>query len=412
MNGMRLDPDKCIACTTCLVHCPVRAVAPEYPGPRFAGPAYERFRLLGLAEDETLHYCSDCKNCDIACPHGVPVSGLLMRARAVQAEKGRALAPRRLRDRMLAHGETLARATGFVPSALRNAAVLNPATRKLLDLFGVSKKAPLPKFAPRTLRAFLKGERRACPEAPGGRAVALFPGCFADIYEPEAGFDLVRLLRKAGYEVLCPDDFVCCGMPMIANGFWEDARRNAAANLGVLARLARGNIPVLAGCPSCRLMFSEELAEFFPELFNGAGAFAIPRVEDAQRFLLECLDRGEFAAPPAPERERVVVYHAPCHLRAQGEGLPGLELLRALPGHRIVEAAAGCCGMSGSYGFKKEKYETGMKVGEDLFRMLRETPADFSSSECGACRLQMRHGSGKTALHPAGVMRRALEGPS
>jgi glycerol-3-phosphate dehydrogenase subunit C len=85
--------------------------------------------------------------------------------------------------------------------------------------------------------------------------------------------------------------------------------------------------------------------------------------------------------------------------------------LRALPGHRVIEAAAGCCGLSGSYGFKKEKYETGMKVGEALFRVLRETAADFSSSECGTCRLQMRHGSGKISLHPATVMLRASERP-
>ena len=72
--SVRISPDKCIACTTCVVHCPVARVTPKYLGPRMIGPAYERFRLLGLAEDESLTYCSNCKNCDITCPQGVQVS--------------------------------------------------------------------------------------------------------------------------------------------------------------------------------------------------------------------------------------------------------------------------------------------------------------------------------------------------
>ena len=68
--SVRISPDKCIACTTCVVHCPVARVTPKYLGPRMIGPAYERFRLLGLAEDESLTYCSNCKNCDITCPQG------------------------------------------------------------------------------------------------------------------------------------------------------------------------------------------------------------------------------------------------------------------------------------------------------------------------------------------------------
>ena len=71
------------------------------------------------------------------------------------------------------------------------------------------------------------------------------------------------------------------------------------------------------------------------------------------------MDRGELVLPEpgAAGRTLSVVYHAPCHLRAQGMGLPGLELLRRIPGVSVSNANAGCCGISGSYGFKKEKYE-------------------------------------------------------
>ncbi len=400
MNEPRFNPDNCIACTVCLVHCPVCAATPEYPGPRFVGPAYERFRLLGLAEDDALHYCSNCKNCDISCPHDVPVSSLLMRARAAHAAKNR----RSPGGWILAHGALVARFAGLVPAGLRNAGMNNPATRLLLDCIGISKKAPLPAFAPHTLRALLK-KRPTKGAATGKRKkIAFFPGCYIDLYDPQTGLDILWLLEQAGCEVVVPD-FSCCGLPMIANGYWEDARGSAAANLTLLARCAAENIPVLTGCPSCRLTLAEELPDYFPELFAKA---APPPVEDAQHFLRACLERGDLPLPEhAPPRR--VVYHAPCHLRAQGQGLSGLELLRALPGCDVIHADAGCCGISGSYGFKKDKYEIGMHVGAELFRFLRATAADCAASECGTCRLQILHGSGKAALHPASIVRAALE---
>ena len=36
--------------------------------------------------------------------------------------------------------------------------------------------------------------------------------------------------------------------------------------------------------------------------------------------------------------------------------------------------------------------------------------AAFAASECGTCRVQIRHGSGKTALHPVSILRMRLEG--
>lgn len=104
-----------------------------------------------------------------------------------------------------------------------------------------------------------------------------------------------------------------------------------------------------------------------------------------------------------------VIYHAPCHLRAQGNGLPGLELLRRLPGVTSRNADAGCCGISGSYGFKKEKYAIAQDIGAALFKTVRESGAHVAASECGTCRVQILHGSGLPCLHPVSIVRQRLE---
>lgn len=396
---VRINPDKCIACTTCVVNCPVSKATPKYLGPRMIGPAYERFRLLGLAEDPSLTYCSNCKNCDISCPHEVPVSSINMLARAEQSQKYGSS----LRDWVLAHGELQAKLLQLVPAPLKNFGMLNPLTRVILDKFGIDKRAPLPAFASRTFRQMFKKIRQ--PELP--RKVVFFPGCYVDVYDPQTGLDMVWAFNKAGYEVISPDNFCCCGLPMIANGFWRDSKKRAQRNLAELKKWRDQGITAVTGCPSCALMFRQDLPEYFPDLIERYGMGIL---EDAQDFLLQCAERGELSLSEAPGLPPLkVIYHTPCHLRVQGNGLPGLKLLQAFPGVSARAANAGCCGISGSYGFKKEKYDIAQEIGAELFSVVKNSNADLASSECGTCRVQITHGSGKRATHPVSIMRARME---
>ena len=76
MTKHLIDPDKCTACTVCVANCPVTAATREFRGPKMTGPAFERMRKLTDGDDVMLDYCSNCKNCDMSCPSGVPVSTL------------------------------------------------------------------------------------------------------------------------------------------------------------------------------------------------------------------------------------------------------------------------------------------------------------------------------------------------
>lgn len=396
---VRISPDKCIACTTCVVNCPVSRVTPKYLGPRMIGPAYERFRLLAIAEDPSLTYCSNCKNCDITCPQGVQVSSINMLARADQAKKYGSS----MRDWVLAHGELQSKLLQLIPAALKNWGMLNPLTRKILDKFGIAEKAPLPAFAKKTFRQMLKKVKQ--PDLP--RKVLFYPGCFVDVYDPQTGLDMVWLFNRAGYQVISPDDFCCCGLPMIANGFWNDAKKRARNNLKELAKWRKEEIPAVTGCPSCALIFRDELPAYFPDLVEEIGH---TRIEDAQDFLHDCVKRGELDLSSPSQEKLDLIYHAPCHLRAQGDGLPSVNLLRMLDGVTCSVADAGCCGISGSYGFKKEKYEIAQEIGAELFEKVKNSPAPYSTSECGTCRIQIQHGSGKRSIHPVSFIRARLEG--
>lgn len=406
--------DKCTTCSTCVVHCPVTAATRIFNGPKLTGPSSERFRLFTRGEIEALDYCSNCKNCDIACPCGVQVSTLNMLARAEYCKQHRPP----LRDWVLAHGHTLASLTGglrgVLPGvvqggvqALLRFGMTNPLTRWVLDRLGVDARAPMPVFAKTSFARLMT--RLEQPKT--GRQVLFFPGCYINDYDPRTGLDVVWMLNQAGYEVTVPD-LGCCGLPLVANGFFDEAAMLARRNVATLMDAVRANVPVLMACTSCSLMFKQDYAELFPD--TPEAERLMPAVRDVNEFLLELMDSGAWQ-PRFRSSPTRLVYHAPCHLRAQGMGSPGLELLHRLPavhgaqGANVEDARAGCCGIAGSYGFKKGKYDVASSVGQALFDTVRGSGAEYALSECGTCRMQITHHCGLPAMHPVSWLRGLLE---
>lgn len=396
MSSEHINPDKCIACTICQVQCPVAKVTPNFLGPRLIGPAYERFRLFNVAEEESLHYCANCKNCDIACPQGVAISTLNMQARCEYTTKNGG----KLRDWVLSHGGFLADLFKYIPTWLKNFGMLNPVTRLFLDTIGISKKAPIPKFDKHFRLVYKKLKQPKLD-----KKVVYFPGCYVDDYDYSIGLDMIWIFNQAGYEVIVPEKFVCCGLPLVSNGFIKDAAKNAAKNVSVIKEYKEKGIPIVTGCPSCALMFKKDVPEMFPDVvfddYKGG-------LLDAQEFLMGCVERGELSFKnKMPEKS--IIYHSPCHLRAQGIGLPGLDLIEQLTGNKVINAQAGCCGISGSYGFKKDKYQIGLDVGKELFDTIKESKCEIVTTECGTCQTQIQHGTGQKAYHPVTVIRHMVE---
>jgi Fe-S oxidoreductase len=93
---------------------------------------------------------------------------------------------------------------------------------------------------------------------------------------------------------------------------------------------------------------------------------------------------------------------------------PTLRLLRRIPGAEVIDLDAGCCGMAGSFGYEKEHYEVSRLVGEQrLFPALRQADADTVVVAPGfSCRLQIKHFTGRPALHPAELLFSLLDEPA
>jgi len=406
-DSLEQSLDSCIKCNVCTSACPVAAVTDLFPGPKYVGPQAQRFRREGQpSPDASVDYCSGCRVCNTVCPTGVRIAELNGRARAqIVADRGMPL-----RNRLLGRSELLGM-VGTPVAPIANWTLQNPLLRWAIErTIGVDRRAPLPPFAGRSFRGAFR-RRRDRPRAVT-KKVVYFHGCSTNYYEPRIGEAAVEILEHNGYEVILARQ-ACCGLPMLSNGEFDAARRQHEANMRTLLPWVRRGYAIVGTSTSCTLTLKEEAPELLG-LHTDAVKLLAANTWDICEFLRELHDRGElrtdFALPEA-YRDQTLPYHPPCQLRAHRIGRPALDLLELVPGLRIAESEAACCGIAGTYGLKREKYDIGMAVGASLFSFVREVAGEGGGAlalcDSETCRWQITHGSGVPTQHPIEILRDA-----
>ena len=267
---------------------------------------------------------------------------------------------------------------------------------------GIHHRAPVPRFAGRTFQRWARNH--TVPANP--RRVAFFHGCGTNYYEPGLGEMTVALLEHNGISVEVPKKQDCCGLPLQSNGLFDDARGYVHRLAARLAPYAREGIDIVGTSTSCTLMLKREALEILgmsddPDLQVVSG-----RVFDICEYLLAMHDRGELKTDFKPISE-TVTYHAPCQQQGHGVGKPAMDLLALIPELRTVESRASCCGVAGTYGLKREKYDIAQKVGAGLFAEVAENGSDETVCDSETCRWQISSATGVRSVHPVEMLHRA-----
>ncbi len=387
--------DVCIRCATCMAVCPVSRVTPLFPGPKQAGPGAQRFRRPdGSSTDEWIDLCIGCHLCDMVCSAGVNISELNLMAKAKYLdEKGRSF-----RDRLLTHthlfGSMASRFHGIVNFFLKS-----PSVRWLMDvLLKIDRRRELPGYQSPTFRQWFREH-----PSKGEKRVAYFYGCFTNTNEVDVGRATVEILEANGFEVVLPPQ-ECCGIPLLGVGDFKGAREMGLKNVPSLLEAVDSGLDILFSSTSCGHMIKHE----YSHLLNIPGSEKVaPHFLDLFEFLANLKQSGAFRAR-LKKLSLKAAYFAPCHLRALGIGYPALEILRFVPGLAVENIEADCCGMGGTFGCKKEKYDISQEIGKDLAKVISRMKPEIVLTDCEGCRMQIRHLTGLKVLHPAQILRDAL----
>jgi glycerol-3-phosphate dehydrogenase subunit C len=399
LEALRGSLDHCVKCTICETACPVSNATPLFPGPKFAGPQSERYRVAGEPSvDASVDYCSGCGICSQVCPQGVKIAEINAQARnKLKIQQG---VP--LRDRLITRPTVLGR-LGTPVAPLVNATLKFKPARVLGEkLLQVHRDGPAPDFAG---ERFSKWARtHSSPKT--GRRIVYFHGCGSEYYEPWEARKVVGILEHNGFEVIVPKQD-CCGLPLQSSGLFDDARRTV---LRLASRLARHLVDedtiIVGNATSCTLMLKREAREILSLEEDPVLKLVSERTYDICELLLELHHRGELRTDfkPVPE---TIAYHAPCQQQGHWIGKPALELFDLIPELKVREMNARCCGIAGTYGLKAEKYDIAMAVGQELFEQVAASGATTVACDSETCRWQITHGTQRPSVHPIDYLHRA-----
>ena len=236
-----------------------------------------------------------------------------------------------------------------------------------------------------------------------GRRASLMVTCLGDLFFPDVGVSIVRVLRKLGVAVDVPTDQTCCGLPLFNSGYHAEAAAVARRTLA----LFRDSEHVVVPSGSCAWMVKHE----YPGLLAGAGLAREAEhlaacTHELSQFLVRVLGLRRFRSAVAG----TLTYHDSCHLlRGLHESESPRALLREASGARFVELPASdeCCGFGGSFSVRLPEVSTAIL--DKKLANVEATGADCVVACDAGCLMQMRGGLSRRssrvrALHLAEVL--------
>ena len=285
---------------------------------------------------------------------------------------------------------------------------LLPITRQFMERsVGVDHRRELPPFASKTLANAAKSPRSKS-SAPRGR-VALFPDIFTNYGSPERGLAAIDVFRSLNIDVVLTE-VSADGRASLSQGLIRTATEQARRTSEMLLKYIRAGREIVVIEPSALAMFRLDNRHFLdPSVFEEIRTHSFEAVEYVWRLLQERqLDVAELFPASRHPLGTKLFYHSHCQQKTIGAAAPTEALLRAA-GFDVATSLVECCGMAGSFGYKKEFYELSMAVGEDLFAQVRAVEADGVPRTLVAtgisCQEQLHAGMRREVSHPMQLLR-------
>ncbi|MHC4820947.1 MAG: heterodisulfide reductase-related iron-sulfur binding cluster [Planctomycetota bacterium] len=364
-----------------------------------------------ITEKETeavLDTCFQCKLCEVQCPYTVRDNHEYMLDFPKMVHRQRAQRARKrgipFADKVLADPDK-AGAMARMSLGMANVANKVKLHRWFMEkMLGVHRDKLLPEFAGESFEKWA-GKAGKIQASPGGEVV-LFQTCYVQNNEPEIGRDTVDVLERNKVDVRCTKGLQCCGMPSWEKGDLDTLRERAKENLDLLEPFVDAGAKVVALNPTCSMMLRREYPELVaPEDKARAEKLAAATME-AGEFLWTLRKEDRFNTDFKSTPGDGVGYHAPCHLRAQGKGFKGRDLMKKIPGVK-PKMVMECCGHDGTYAMSVEGFEPSQRIGKKAFDGMKDSKTEVWATDCPLAALQFEQHAGVKPMHPMSVLAKA-----
>lgn len=390
----------CHGCRLCVTICPAFPALMDITD----GVDGEVEKVSATDWSNVVDLCYQCKLCYVRCPYTPPhewqvdFPSLMMRAKALRVRRH----GMKFQDRFLGNTDLLGRLGGLT-APISNWTNSLPPVRFLLErTLGIHRRRVLPRFHRQSFAAwFRKRKERLVPASESeGRRVALFYTCYVNYNDPEVGKACVEVLEHNDVAVSCPEQG-CCGMPFLDGGDVSAATERARYNVRSLLQAVEEGYDIVVPGPTCSYTLKQE----YPRLVGPEAEPVASRTYDICEYLMGLHDEGalrtEFVNEPGK-----IVYHLPCHLKAQNIGYKSRDLMKLMPGSS-VQVVDRCSAHDGTWAVKKEYFDLSLKVGRRLFQDVQEAQPAMAATDCPLAQAQIEQATGVRPVHPIQVLQAA-----
>lgn len=269
----------------------------------------------------------------------------------------------------------------------------------LKEIGGIAAERAMPVFASETFTSWYWGREKK--SAGNSRQVVLYPDIFNDCFFPDALKAALEVLERFGCQVIVPEERPPAVRPPMDYGMIDYALRGVLKVVDQLSPYVRQGIPVVILEPSTAAVFRDELPDLLPTHEDGK------RLTGLTLLLSEWIEKEGLEAPKFKAK---AILQSHCHQKAVLKAEAERELLKKM-GVEFEEPEQGCCGMAGSFGFERDKYEISMKIAEmNLLPAVRGAePEAFIIADGFSCRTQIMQGTNRKAIHLAEFLQIAFQ---
>ena len=343
---------------------------------------------------ETLDLCLSCKACKAECPSNVDLARLKSEFLAQSYKRGLRAS---LQTRLFESIDVLSRLGALTPNVANGINSL-PLTRRLLELTaGIDRRRIAPALARPITRQWPPNDRP--DDAPH---VVLLADTFTCFNEPEIGLATRQVLEAFGYRVTLIDAGDM-GRAAISLGRLPKAIKQIDRALGTWRHLINDeSIHAFLVCePSCLSAIQDDWlhlkADSPIDLRERLAARSFLPEQFLEQHWREHPDHPSFKTPTGR-----LILHAHCHQKALWGPESSASLLQRIFPGRVDILDSGCCGMAGSFGYARHRYDLSMEIGGlSLFPSVRAAADDDVLLATGtSCRQQIADATEHMARHP------------
>jgi len=370
---------------------------------------FERDRDASPEVQHHIDRCLSCLSCMTTCPGGVDYMHLVDHARAHIHETGK----RSFKDRAL---RNMLAATLPYPTRFRRMLKLVPLGmpfKGLMRRLGMKEMAAMLDLAPKspiTRSATFAGPGTAAPHGETRRRVLMLAGCAQQVLRPDINDATIRLLARAGVEVVVPPDAGCCGALVHHMGREQAAIEFAKANVDAWTKvIEKGPIDaVIINASGCGTTVKD-----YGHLLKHAGGDypeRAQRIADLARDITEFMTEFDLG-PPRRWSSIRLAYHSACSMQ-HGQRItdePKALLRRA--GFTVVDVPEGhiCCGSAGTYNILQP--EIANELRERKVANIKSVRPDIIAAGNLGCITQIGLGTDIPIIHSVELLDWAYGGP-